>query len=80
MKHGVHMDKNTGDWHVVYRVPGYESVLSSVFSCPNEHVAKIEARRLNILHDLAESDSHRKRVAQTDRSLARGWYTDEDAR
>ena len=80
MKHGVYMDKNTGEWHVVYRVPACESVLSSVFVCPNENAAKSEARRLNVMHDHAEADAARQRVAQTDRRLARGWYTDEDAR
>ena len=80
MKHGVHRDKTTGDWHVVYRVPGFQSVLSSVFVCPTEAAAKSEARRLNVLHDREEAVSMRQTEAQLDRRLVRGWYTDEDGR
>ena len=80
MKHGTYFEEQTGEWHVVYRVPGCPQSLSSVYVCPDEQSAKIEARRLNVLHDHAEADAARQRAAQTDRRLARGWYTDEDAR
>lgn len=71
-----------GSWHVVYRLPGCDS-LHSVMSCPSENAARMESHGFNReqvrKHEAAMARAKMQQTPGAERPIPAGFYDDRDA-
>lgn len=65
-----------GDWHVVYVIPGTDSLHSVLSGLPDKGTATREAQRINREQPRDPPPAHPDRLA---RPIVKGFYTDGDA-